>query len=234
MIILIVAADPVAGPPGADQEVERDQHQVEEEDEEEQVLGEEGAQRPGLREAEHEEVVARPVRALQRRPADRRGPEQRGQEDEEDAEPVDAELEADPELRDPALVDDLLKGAARRIEVDQQGDRQPERDEAAEQRPPADQPGHAAREEEAEEPDRDREEDGSGRGSSGGHQEVEGEPGEPTDHEQGVEADEARLGGPDDLAEAADRRRWSPVTMPWITNRSKVLLANRPMATTGR
>jgi hypothetical protein len=145
-------ADPVAGAPGADQEVERHQHQVEAEDEEEQVLSEEAAERRGLAEPEHEEVVAGTVRHLQRRPQGRRRPEQRGQQHQEDADAVDAELEADAELRDPALVDDVLEIPPRRIEAGDQDDRQHERGERPQRRPPA---GDAGRQQEADQADGD-------------------------------------------------------------------------------
>ena len=124
------------GPPGAEEEVERDQHQVEEEDEEQQVLGDEGAQRRGLGEQHHQEEE---VRALLLAEGGERGaaePEQRRQHDEEDVEPVEPEAVVDAEPGDPADVDGVLQPGAG-VEAGEQRDRDAQRHGRAQRRPPA-------------------------------------------------------------------------------------------------
>ena len=124
------------GPPAPEQEVERDQHQVEEEDEEDQVLGQEGAEHGRLGEAEHQEVDARPLRRVDRGPERGREPEDGGEQDQEEADPVDAQLVADAESRDPALVDGVLD-AARGVELRDDDDSEDQGGERAQCRHPA-------------------------------------------------------------------------------------------------
>ena len=98
--------------PAADQEVEGDQHQVEEGDEQRQVLGEERAEHGRL--GEHEVEVEEP-RALPRahvRGERRGGEQQRRQADQEHVQAADAELVVDPERGDPDDVGDVLQAGA--------------------------------------------------------------------------------------------------------------------------
>ena len=135
----------VLRPPAPEQEVERDQHQVEEEDEQDQVLGQEGAEHRRLGEPEHQEVEPRPLGRVDRRPDRRRQPEDRSEQDEEEADPVDPELVAHAERGDPARVDGVLE-AAGRVEAGDDDDRHHEGDERPDGRHPTRHPaGEAAR-----------------------------------------------------------------------------------------
>ena len=101
MTNLIVAAAGVRAAPDADQDVERDQHRLEEDVEEQQVLGGEDADRRAD-EDEHEPEVGpgalaagpQPVRDRQRADAD-------GQADEPEREVVEADLVRDAEVLEP-------------------------------------------------------------------------------------------------------------------------------------
>ena len=111
-------AHALAAAPAADQEVERHEHQVEEDDEEREVLRHEGAEHRSLRKSQVEEEEARPLHHGERGHQRARHPGDRGQGDHEQVEPVDAELVADAELRNPLVVRDPLEPAAR-LEVDE-------------------------------------------------------------------------------------------------------------------
>ena len=138
--------------PGAEEEVERHQHQVEEEDEEQQVLGEERAQRRGLRRQHQEEEELRALLLAEGGEGDPAGPEHRGQQHEEEVEAVDAEAVVDAEPGDPGRVDGVLQagGAVVEAEGHDHGDHQ--RHQRARGRPPADDP---LRQEEADDAERE-------------------------------------------------------------------------------
>ena len=132
--------------PLADEEVERDQHQVEEEDEERQVLRGEGAQHRGLRQREVEREQPRPLDRAERQPHRRHQEQQRRQRDQPQVEPVDAEVVADAERLDPLVVGDVLEPAGRRVVVEQHHHRVGERHDRADDRGPrrpAARPGRA-------------------------------------------------------------------------------------------
>ena len=136
--------------PGAEEEVERDQHQVEEEDEEQQVLGQEGAQRRGLGDQHPEEEEVGPLllaEGCERRPG---RPDHRGEEDQEDVEAVDAEAVVDAEAGDPGDVDGVLQAGGAGVEAGEDRHRQAERDDRAQHSPPAHQPPRHEEAEEAE------------------------------------------------------------------------------------
>ncbi len=101
MTNLVVAWTRRRAAPRADQEVERHQHQVEEEDEQREVLGAEGAEDGRLGEHQVEEEEARAVPFAQRGGERRCQPEDRREGDQEQAQAVDAEVVANPELADP-------------------------------------------------------------------------------------------------------------------------------------
>jgi hypothetical protein len=122
--------------PGAEQEVEGDQHQVEEEDEEQEVLGEEGAQGCRLGQRQHQVVEARPVGLPQGREGDGERPQQRRQQHQEEAYPVDAEPVVDAEPGDPGRVDHPLQAGGAGIEVAYQCDPEAEGHEGSEERDP--------------------------------------------------------------------------------------------------
>jgi hypothetical protein len=125
----------VGAAPDADQEVERNQHQVEEQDEQREVLCDERAEHGGLGEPEVEAVQApAALRRAQSGPQRGRREQQCRQPDEPQVQPVDPELVADPQIGDPGVVGDVLQAGLRRVEVDQQEDRVGERDERADDR----------------------------------------------------------------------------------------------------
>ena len=95
---LIIAAMRSGRCPSRRQEEERHEHEVEEDDEQREVLGQSAPSTAGLGEAQPEEEQARalPVALPAHSVA---GDEQhRGQRDEEEVQPVDAELVVDAEL----------------------------------------------------------------------------------------------------------------------------------------
>ena len=130
-------AHAVARSPAADQEVERHQHQVEEDDEERQILGQEGAQHRGLGERHPE--VEEPLALVLAEGSDERAghPGERRQHDHEQVEAVDPELVADAELGDPLVVGDVLEPIGARVEVGEQHDRVGEHRDRAGERGPA-------------------------------------------------------------------------------------------------
>jgi hypothetical protein len=142
-------AHPVAArAPAADQEVERHQHQVEEDDEERQVLRHEGAEHGGLGEREVEEEEARTVLLRERGHERARHPGDRRQGDHEQVDAVHAERVADAELGDPLVVRDPLEPAGR-VEVHQHNHDVREHADRSSERRPAGQP---ARQQGAREP----------------------------------------------------------------------------------
>jgi hypothetical protein len=110
-------AHAVACAPAADHEVERHEHQVEEDEEECQVLREEGAQHGGLGERHVEEEELRPIGLAERGDERARHPGDRGQRDHEQVEAVDPELIADAEIGDPLVVGHVVEPARARVEV---------------------------------------------------------------------------------------------------------------------
>ncbi len=120
--------------PAADQEVERDQHQVEERHEQREVLGEERAEhrRLGEHEEEPEQLRALPCAQVG---GDRRGREQqRCQPDEEHVQTVDAELVVDPQRGDPHDVGHVRQAVGVRRVVGDVADRQAKRAQRAHER----------------------------------------------------------------------------------------------------
>ena len=140
--------------PGAEEEVERHQHQVEEEDEEQQVLGEERAQRRRLRRQHQEEEDLRPLLFAERGEGDPADPEHRGQQHQEEVQPVDPEAVVDAEPGDPGRVDGVLEAGLAVVEAEGHDHADHQRRHRARGRPPADQP---LRQEEADEADREGE-----------------------------------------------------------------------------
>ena len=131
-------AHAVSGAPRPDQEVERDQHQVEERHEQHQVLREEGTQHRALSQPEPEVVGVGPLDLAHRRPR-QRDREQHGREQHQrDVEPVDPELVVDPEGADPDLVGDELQPRVAGVEAGDEADRDPDRDQAGDGRRPSD------------------------------------------------------------------------------------------------
>jgi hypothetical protein len=78
-----------------------------------------------------EEEQPRAVPLAQRRGERRARPQQRGERDQEQVEPVHAERVADPQLRDPVLVRDVLEPAPSVLVVGDHHGRVAERDERA-------------------------------------------------------------------------------------------------------
>ena len=145
MTILIAAAHAVAAPPHSDQEVERHQHQVEEEDEQREVLREERAEHGGLGERHVEVEQPRALRlAAQRRPQRARAnTERRQQRSGTRFSPSIAELVVDAERRDPGVVGDVLQARCAGVEVGEQ--RRPRRPSARDAMPGERRPQRAAR-----------------------------------------------------------------------------------------
>jgi len=144
---------PLARSPHPDQEVERDQHQVEEHDEERQVLGAEGPEHRALGQAEVQVVDPGAVPLAERGPHERRAEQDAGEHHEQDVQPVESELVVDPERGDPHLVGPELKAGVSKLEAREERDRHAERDEAPHRHGAADQ----ARREQHAHHDRDRE-----------------------------------------------------------------------------
>ncbi|CAB4879214.1 unannotated protein [freshwater metagenome] len=129
-------------PPDQRQEVERHEHQVEEDDEERKVLRHEGAEDAALRETHQQRVEPGAFRGLvaQCRPERRAGEEHRRREQQHDVQPGDRKLVMDAERGDPSLVGDVLQAAGAAIVVRDDRDRVSERQQRAQQRNPAREP----------------------------------------------------------------------------------------------
>jgi hypothetical protein len=125
--------DSLARAPLADEEVERHQHQVEEEDEQREVLRQERAQHRGLADPEVDGEQRRAQRRPQHQPQRGGREQQRGQRDEPQVQPVDPELVADAEVGDPLGVGDVLQPRAG-LEVEEHQRRVAERHERADER----------------------------------------------------------------------------------------------------
>ena len=94
---------PARAAPDADQEVERDQHRLPEDVEEEQVLGDEDAD-DRARQQQHQPVVgARPLAAGPERVADRGRQHDHRQPGEPEREAVEADVVGDVQVAEPAL-----------------------------------------------------------------------------------------------------------------------------------
>ncbi len=115
-------------PPSLDEEVHRDEHQLPEHEEQDQVERQEDAHDRPLEEEEPRHIGLHPVLdvALGREQTERE--QQRGDDDHEDADPVDTDDVTDPERGDPSLVLDELEVGRVRIEVPEQPQRKAERD----------------------------------------------------------------------------------------------------------
>ncbi len=151
-----VAAHAVSRAPHPGEEVERDQHQVEEGHEQGQVLSAEGAEHRGLGQPEMEVEGPGAVPLAQRGP-DQRGAEQhRGDQDQGDVQPVGPELVVDPQRADPGGVGEELQPGVPELEPGHERDRNPERDEAAHRHHA---PDHTGRHERGDQRDRQRKPD---------------------------------------------------------------------------
>ena len=119
-------ADPVRAAPDADEHVDRDQHRLEEDVEEEQVLrGEDADDRTD--EEQHQPVVgARPLAAGPDAEADRGGAEHDGQPGEPEREAVEADVVGDAEVVEPFPLGRVLQ--RRRVEVEGEQRDDPQRD----------------------------------------------------------------------------------------------------------
>ena len=118
--------EPAGAAPDADQDVERDQHRLEERVEEQQVLRAEDADDRAGEEEQQPEVGARPLPARPPRVAAGDGAADDGQPDEPGAERVLADVVAHAERREPRV---LLVELQRRVaEVDVLDGREPEAD----------------------------------------------------------------------------------------------------------
>jgi hypothetical protein len=147
------------GTPQRGEEDERDEHEVEEGDEEREVLREERAEDRALGEAHPEEEGARAAPVAEARGEDRGGADDRREDEQHDVEPVDAELVMDAERADPHVVGDVLQPVLGALVVDEQPDRDAQRAERPQER---DLPDEPAREQRRDERDGERqaEEDG--------------------------------------------------------------------------
>jgi len=154
--------------PHAGEEEERDQHQVEERDEQREILCQQRAEDERMGEAQMQEELALAAPLAAHRPERRRREQDRRQQDQEQVQPVDRELVVNPELADPHLVRDVLKPAAR-LRVDDEDDRVAERAERPEGGEPTCEPGaarqHTEQRERRRSPEHDRQVDGHCEGS---------------------------------------------------------------------
>ena len=105
---------PLVAPTG-DEKVHRDERQLEEDEEEQQVEGEEAAEASGFQHQDpgHERLVSRSLTGGGERDRE----EQRGHEHEEERDAVDAEAPGDPERRDPLMGGRELVAAVARREL---------------------------------------------------------------------------------------------------------------------
>ena len=115
-------AEPARPAPDADQHVDRDQHRLEEDVEEEQVLGDEDADdRAG--EEEHQAAVGSgPVAADDHRVAERGRADDRRQPDQPEREAVEADVVADAEVGEPVEAGLLLQQAVAEVEPPERRD----------------------------------------------------------------------------------------------------------------
>ena len=128
-----MAAHAVAGAPHPGQEVERDQHQVEEGDEQRQVLRAERAEHGALGERRRRSRKAR-GRSHSRNAAQTSDALNSTvvSSTSDDVQAVEAELVVDSERADPDLVGDELEPGVAGLEAGHERDRDPDRDQAAE------------------------------------------------------------------------------------------------------
>ena len=106
---------PVA--PAPDQEVHRDQDDLEHDEEDEEVQGQERPQAAGLEQQQPGVVRLGVVARVGRQHGDRE--QAQGHHHEEERDPVDAEVPRDPEVGDPLLVVDELEAALAELVLDQ-------------------------------------------------------------------------------------------------------------------
>src|SRR5207249_5593165 len=104
-----------SGPaPHPEQEVHRDEHQLPEEVEEEEIRRQERAQHPGLEDEQESEELLHPPRDVAPRGEDDDRHQEGGEENEEEAHAVDPEAVLDAPLRNPPrALDELEVGLAR-------------------------------------------------------------------------------------------------------------------------
>ena len=111
--------------PDADEDVERDQHGLPEDVEEDEVLGGEDADGRALEEEQQAEVDARALAAGPEAVPDHGGRDDDGQPDQPERVVVEADLVGDVEVGEPADVDLVLEAGAGEVEVERRAD--PER-----------------------------------------------------------------------------------------------------------
>ena len=124
-------------PPAPDQEVEGDQHQIEERHEQDQVLREERAEHRRLGEHQLEVEAARALgRTGGANVAGQHGggEDQRAHRDQGDVQPGDGELVVDAQRGDPHRVGHVLQALPPGLVVDEVGDREAERGQRAHER----------------------------------------------------------------------------------------------------
>ena len=102
--------DPVLAAPHPDQQRHRDQHDLPEDVEDEEIERHEHAEHAGFEQQQRDVILARPAIDGVPRPDDGDHREQRGQPDQDDRDPVDAHEVGDAEVRQPV---DLSPGMAR-------------------------------------------------------------------------------------------------------------------------
>ena len=114
--------DPVRPAPDADEHVDRDQHRLEEDVEEEQVLRGEDAD-DGADQEQHQPVVrARAIAADPGAEPDRGRPDDDGQPGEPEREAVEADVVADAEVAEPRALRRVLQGRRVEVEADERDD----------------------------------------------------------------------------------------------------------------
>ncbi len=104
--------DPALGSPDADDEVHRDQHRLEEDEEKEEVEGQEGADHAGLEEQRVHHELLGPIRDRRRCSQGDRD-QQSGEDHHRKRDPVDPEIPGDSPRLVPGHIDDVLKPCCR-------------------------------------------------------------------------------------------------------------------------
>src|ERR687892_251504 len=123
--------------PDADEDVERDQHGLPEDVEEDEVLGREDADRGAFEEEQEAQVDAGPLAPDPEPVADRRRRDNDGEADEPEREVVETDLVGDVEVREPHLFRAGLRGAHREVEVERRSHPEGELGERDEKGEPA-------------------------------------------------------------------------------------------------
>jgi hypothetical protein len=128
--------DPPGPAPHADEDVDRDQHRLEEDVEQDQVLRGEDADERADQEQHEPEVGARTVAARPGAVADRAGPDDDREPDEPVLEAVEADRVGDAELLEPLPAGRVLLGVARELEVPDAAKPEPNLGQCGEKRQP--------------------------------------------------------------------------------------------------